>query len=133
MFCLEFNLNYNLFSRFPTFNRTCGCLRALRLNNNKNLVVFDNPLVFGNNLTRAMPSLIYLDLSNCSIQYINLNSYTILFHFPALQYLNLYGNQIKMIYANPFNWAPPLLYLTFEGKKKEEDFFIKLILKINKK
>lgn len=106
-----------MFSRFPIFNRTCGCLRALRLNNNKNLVVFDNPLVYLNNVTRALPSLIYLDLANCSIQYINLNMYTLLFHFPALQYLNLYGNQIKMIYSNPFALAPPLQYLTFEGNQ----------------
>lgn len=68
-----------------------------------------------NNVTRALPSLIYLDLANCSIQWINWNSYTLLYHFPSLAYLNLYGNQIKMIYANPFLWAPPLQYLTFEG------------------
>lgn len=111
------NLNYNQFSRFPVFNRTCGCLRALRLNNNKNLVVLDNPLVYMNNITRAHPSLIYLDLANCSIQYINWNNYTLFYHFPSLAYLNLYGNQIKAIYANPFIWAPPLQYLTFEGNQ----------------
>ena len=137
----ELILNNNLFARLPLLNINCmNQLERLRLNNNKNLVNFDdlntfsNPINFANS-TKYMLNLKLLDVSYCSIEVINRLNFTILQYFPSLNYLNLFGNKIKFIYANPFVYTLNLNYLSFEANKLKCDssiMWMKLFFSANK-
>lgn len=112
----QFHLGYNSFSKFPTLHPTCtSVLQVLNLTNNKNIINIDQDF----NSYKQMPYLSNLDLSYCSIEYLNMNNQTILSKFPTLAYLNLTGNRIKFIYSNPFVWSNSLMYLSFENNKIE--------------
>jgi hypothetical protein len=107
----ELNLTGNLFTRFPTFRNNCMYqIETLRLDRNILLTTLDYSFSY-----YRMPRLTYLDLSYCSIRYINTpGNVTILEQFPRLEYLNLAGNKLKIIYENPFAQLYFLLYLNFE-------------------
>ena len=108
---LEMNLTGNSFTRFPTFRNNCMYqLEVLRLDRNILLTSLNYSFPY-----YRMPNLRYLDLSYCSISFINTPSnVTILENFPRLEYLNLIGNRLREIYENPFFRLYHLLYLNFE-------------------
>jgi hypothetical protein len=84
----EMNLTGNLFTRFPTFRNNCMYqLEILRLDRNVLLTTLDYSFAY-----YRMPRLTYLDLSYCSIKFINTASNVTIFEqFPRLEYLNLIG------------------------------------------
>lgn len=112
----EMNLTGNLFSRFPTFHNNCMYqLEILRLDKNVLITSIDYSFTY-----YRMPRLVYLDMSYCSINYINTQlNITLLEQFPRLEYLNLIGNKLKIIYENPFYRLYFLIYLNFEYNQIE--------------
>lgn len=116
----EFILDDNLFRRVPLLNYNCmQKLERLSLRNNKQLVNFDDMATFTNAInpvltTKIMSRLKFLDVSYCNIEQINENGFSILQYMPRLISLNLFGNRIRNIYANPFLSTPYLNYLSFE-------------------
>ena len=100
---------------------------------NKQLVNFDDVLTFSNpvdpsKVTRVLAKLTHLDVSLCSIEQLNANGFSILKYMPRLLSLNLLGNRIRNIYANPFATNTPYLNsLTFEHNEIRCDVTIQWV------
>lgn len=119
-------LNTNRFTQFPMLNTSCfHFIQRIYLSNNKGITTIDDITRFTTTTSNGMltyrqfDNLSYLDLSYCSLEYLNKNlkNETILRLMPKLKFLNLEGNKIKLIYETPFAFNPHLQYLNFDANQ----------------